>query len=201
MCSRVTIERPSSEAKSTLAKQPNAAAPKVLGLAGWSGSGKTTLLLALVPLLRERGLRVATLKHAHHGFDVDQPGKDSFAHREAGAEQVLVASSQRIALMVEAPLPDPEARRSLEDLLPRLGPTDVVLVEGFKTGPQPKIEVCRPETDRPRLASSVPGVFAVASPGGRVQDDGLLALDLDRPEDWIDTVLTSLHLGSKPPGA
>ena len=94
----------------------------MLGLAGWSGSGKTTLLLALVALLKRRGLRVATLKHAHHGFDVDQPGKDSFAHREAGADQVLVASSRRIALMVEAPLPDPDARRALDDLLPLLGP-------------------------------------------------------------------------------
>jgi len=164
----------------------------VLGLAGWSGSGKTTLLLALVALLKRRGLRVATLKHAHHGFDVDQPGKDSFAHRDAGADQVLVASSRRIALMVEAPLPDPDARRALDDLLPMLGPADVVLVEGFKTGPQPKIEVCRPGLGHPRLADDVPGVFAVASPGGEVRDEGRLALDLDRPEDWIDAVLAEL---------
>jgi len=164
----------------------------VLGLAGWSGSGKTTLLLALVGLLKRRGLRVATLKHAHHGFDVDQPGKDSFAHREAGADQVLVASSRRIALMLEDPLPDPDSRRALEDLLPMLGPADVVLVEGFKTGPQPKIEVCRPALGHPRLAGEVPGVFAVASPGGTVRDEGLMALDLDRPEDWIDAVLAEL---------
>ena len=164
----------------------------MLGLAGWSGSGKTTLLLALVALLKRRGLRVATLKHAHHGFDVDHPGKDSFAHREAGADQVLVASSRRIALMVEDSLPDADARRSLEDLLPMLGPADVVLVEGFKTGPQPKIEVCRPGLDHPRLADAVPGVFAVASPGGVVRDEGRMALDLDRPEDWIDAVLAEL---------
>ena len=164
----------------------------MLGLAGWSGSGKTTLLLALVALLKRRGLRVATLKHAHHGFDVDHPGKDSFAHREAGADQVLVASSRRIALMVEDSLPDPDARRSLEDLLPMLGPADVVLVEGFKTGPQPKIAVCRPGLDHPRLADAVPGVFAVASPGGVVRDEGRMALDLDRPEDWIDAVLAEL---------
>lgn len=164
----------------------------MLGLAGWSGSGKTTLMLALVALLKRRGLRVATLKHAHHGFDVDQPGKDSFAHRDAGADQVLVASSRRIALMVEAPLPDPDARRALDDLLPMLGPADVVLVEGFKTGPQPKIEVCRPGLGHPRLAGEVPGVFAVASPGGEVRDEGRLALDLDRPEDWIDAVLAEL---------
>ncbi|CAI8391846.1 MAG: Uncharacterised protein [Rhodospirillaceae bacterium] len=105
---------------------------------------------------------------------------------------MLVASSRRIALMVEAPLPDPDARRALDDLLPMLGPADVVLVEGFKTGPQPKIEVCRPGLGHPRLAGDVPGVFAVASPGGEVGDEGRLALDLDRPEDWIDAVLAEL---------
>ena len=113
---------------------------RVIGLAGWSGAGKTTLLTRLIPVLKARGLAVSTIKHAHHGFDVDRPGKDSHEHRLAGATEVLVSSPLRWALMHElrgAPEPD------LADLLPKLAPVDVVIVEGFRRSGLTKIEVHR----------------------------------------------------------
>ncbi len=179
------------------AHQPNAPAPTIIGLAGWSGSGKTTVALKLIAALKGRGLRVATLKHAHHGFDVDVPGKDSFAHRQAGADEVIVASSQRIAHMIEAPLPDPDDRRTLASLLPRLGAVDVVVVEGFKTAPHPKLEIYRPELGKPRLLGQVPNIVAVASPGMR--DEGstsseagnqIPVFDLNAIEDSLDALLS-----------
>ena len=172
-----------------MAELPNATRPVVIGLAGWSGSGKTTLALRLIAACKARGLRVATLKHAHHQFDVDVPGKDSYRHREAGAEQVIVASNQRIAVMIEAPLPDPQDRRPLRDLLPLVRDVDVVLVEGFKTEDHPKIEVFRPENGKDRLANTSPTILAVASPGAATQDTGRMALDLDQPESWLTEVL------------
>src|SRR6201996_5670565 len=116
------------------------AAMRVIGLAGWSGAGKTTLLRRLIPALTARGLEVSTLKHAHHSFDVDQPGKDSWEHRRAGAGEVLVASAVRWALMHE--LRD-EAEPKLAALLARMQAVDLVLVEGFKLERHPKIEVYR----------------------------------------------------------
>src|ERR1700742_3316948 len=113
---------------------------RVIGLAGWSGAGKTTLIAKLVPELVGRGVRVSTIKHAHHDFDIDQPGKDSFVHRQAGATEVLVASGRRWALMHE--LRD-EAEPSLADLVGRLSRVDLVIVEGFKTGPHRKLEISR----------------------------------------------------------
>lgn len=189
----LTIEPPKNETTSAVTEQPNATRPVVIGLAGWSGSGKTSLALRLIALLRARGLRVATLKHAHHQFDVDVPGKDSYRHREAGAEQVIVASHQRIALMIEDPLPDPADRRPLRDLLALVQNVDVVIVEGFKTEAHPKIEVYRPETGKGRLPDSSPNIVALASPGAGLKDPdpGRLALDLDRPEDWLDAVLAA----------
>jgi len=193
----VTIERQSKEGMSAPAHQPNAPAPTIIGLAGWSGSGKTTVALKLIAALKGRGLRVATLKHAHHGFDVDVPGKDSFAHRQAGADEVIVASSQRIAHMIEAPLPDPDDRRTLASLLPRLGVVDVVVVEGFKTAPHPKLEIYRPELGKPRLLGQVPNIVAVASPGMR--DEGstsseagnqIPVFDLNAIEDSLDALLS-----------
>ena len=119
---------------------------RVIGLAGWSGSGKTTLVTKVIPVLVERGLRVATVKHAHHDFDTDQPGKDSYAHRAAGAHEVLVASANRLALMRELRgAPEP----SLADLLRLIAPVDLVLVEGFKRDPLPKIEVYRAANGKP----------------------------------------------------
>ena len=179
---------------SSLTEQPNAAAPVVIGLAGWSGSGKTTLALRLIGLLKARGLKVATIKHAHHSFDVDVPGKDSHAHREAGANEVLVASHRRIAHMVEDPLPSEDDRRALPDLLARLGPVDVVLVEGFKNGDHPKLEVYRADVGKPRLHGTVPNIRALATTGGaaagRAESNGLPVFDLDDVEPWLDQLLT-----------
>src|SRR3974377_1044409 len=109
-------------------------------MAGWSGSGKTTLITKLIPLLATRGVRVATLKHAHHSFDVDQPGKDSYEHRKAGACEVIIASERRWVQMHELG-GSPEA--TLADLLRRVSPCDLVLVEGFKRERHPKLEVYR----------------------------------------------------------
>ena len=136
-----------------------ATTPKVLGIVGWSGSGKTTLLVALLPLVRARGLTVSTIKHAHHGFDMDRPGKDTHRHREAGAHEVLVASSARWALLHEVVGGEP----SLTELLGKLDPVDLVLVEGFKAHPYPKLEVHRPDLGKPPIWPETPDVVAVAS--------------------------------------
>lgn len=121
---------------------------RVIGIAGWSGSGKTTLLTKAIPRLRARELRVSTLKHAHHAFDVDQPGKDSHTHRVAGATEVLVSSANRWALMHEL-RGDPEP--PLAELLRKLSPVDLVIVEGFKRATVAKIEVHRAEVGKPPL--------------------------------------------------
>jgi molybdopterin-guanine dinucleotide biosynthesis protein B len=133
---------------------------RVLGIAGWSGSGKTTLLAQLIPALVGRGLRISTIKHAHHDFDVDQPGKDSWRHREAGATEVLVASDRRWALMHEH---RDAAEPPLDTLLAKLEPVDLVLVEGFKRDPHPKLEVWRAATGKPPLYPEDPTIIAVAS--------------------------------------
>ena len=130
----------------------------ILGLTGWSGSGKTTLLTALIPHLVARGLSVSTIKHAYHGFDLDQPGKDSWRHRQAGAREVMVASSVRWALMHEVVGEEP----GLPELLRRLAPVDLVIVEGFKANPHPKIEVFRPSLGRPPIWPGRPDIVAVA---------------------------------------
>jgi molybdopterin-guanine dinucleotide biosynthesis adapter protein len=134
--------------------------PKVLGLVGWSGSGKTTLIVKLIPLLVARGLRLATLKHAHHNFDVDQPGKDSYEHRKAGASEVIICSSRRWAQMHE--LGD-TAEPTLAQLLRRVSPCDLVLVEGFKTERHPKLEVSRQATGKSALYPDDPRIVALAT--------------------------------------
>ena len=134
--------------------------PKVLGIVGWSGSGKTTLLTRLIPLLVSRGLRIATLKHAHHAFDVDQPGKDSYEHRKAGAAEVIVSSSRRWVLMHEV---GQGAEATLAEHLRRLSPCDLVLIEGYKTEGHPKLEVFRASTGKPPLHPTDTRVVAVAS--------------------------------------
>ena len=131
---------------------------KVLGLTGWSGSGKTTLLTALIPHFIAHGLTVSTIKHAFHGFDLDQPGKDSWRHRQAGASEVMVASSVRWALMHEVVGEEP----GLAELLQRLAPVDLVIVEGFKANPHPKIEVFRPSLGKPPIWPGRPDIVAVA---------------------------------------
>jgi molybdopterin-guanine dinucleotide biosynthesis adapter protein len=133
---------------------------RVFGLAGWSGSGKTTLVLRLIPELRSLGVEVSTVKHAHHEFDVDQPGKDSYRHREAGAVEVMVASARRWALMHEH---RDDAEPGLEELLQSMSPIDLVLVEGFKHHPHPKLEIHRPSLGKPLLCREDPTVVAIAT--------------------------------------
>jgi molybdopterin-guanine dinucleotide biosynthesis protein B len=133
---------------------------RVLGLAGWSGSGKTTLVARLIPALRAKGVRVSTLKHAHHDFDVDQPGKDSYEHRAAGAEEVLVSSARRWALMHEL-RGAPEL--TLAGLLARMSPVDLVIVEGFKRDRHPKLEVYRPSVGKPLLCRDDETIFGIAT--------------------------------------
>jgi molybdopterin-guanine dinucleotide biosynthesis protein B len=142
---------------------------RVIGIAGWSGAGKTTLLAKLIPRLVARGLRVSTVKHAHHAFDVDQPGKDSHTHRIAGATEVLVSSANRWALVHEL---RGAAESTLPELLAKLAPVDLVIVEGFKHGAHPKLEVYRGAVGKPPLHPDDPHIVAVASdaavPGARV---------------------------------
>ncbi len=133
----------------------------VLGIAGWSGAGKTTLIEAVLPLLRQAGLSVSTIKHAHHGAELDRPGKDSWRHREAGAREVLIATPDRWALMHEHDGAEPD----LPELLARMSPVDLVLVEGFRRYPFPKLEVHRPALGKPPLWPEWPDVAAVACDG------------------------------------
>jgi molybdopterin-guanine dinucleotide biosynthesis protein B len=133
---------------------------KVIGLAGWSGSGKTTLMMRLLPELIGRGLTVSTMKHAHHNFDIDQPGKDSYVHRSAGATEVVVASVNRWALMHEnRGAPEPSAA----ELIRHMTPVDLLIIEGFKREPHPKIEVYRQANGKPLIHPDDPHIVAVAS--------------------------------------
>lgn len=161
----------------------------LLGIAAWSGTGKTTLLAALLPRLRQRGLKVAVIKHAHHAFDVDQPGKDSYRLRQAGATPMLVASRARLALMLETPGQEEADLAMLIDQVRVLAP-DLVLVEGFKAWPLPKLELYRESVGKPLLVRQDAWVRAVASP--RDKDLQLPAevesLDLDDIEaiaEWV----------------
>ena len=133
---------------------------RILGFAGWSGSGKTTLLTAVVGELVGRGLTVSTIKHAHHAFDIDQPGKDSWRHRQAGASEVMVASARRWALMGEL---RGAAEPTLDELVERMSPVDLLLVEGYKRHPHAKIEVHRPALGKPLIYPDDPDVIAIAS--------------------------------------
>jgi molybdopterin-guanine dinucleotide biosynthesis adapter protein len=133
---------------------------KVIGLAGWSGAGKTTLLSRVIPHLRGEGLRVSVIKHAHHSFDVDVPGKDSWVHRQSGAEEVLVSSRQRWALMHEL---RGRSEPRLPELLKKMSRVDLVVVEGFKSEPHRKIEVHRLATGKPLLFPDDPAIAGIAT--------------------------------------
>lgn len=146
---------------------------RVIGLAGWSGAGKTTLLTRLIPHLVAQGLKVSTIKHAHHAFDVDVPGKDSWKHREAGASEVLVSSARRWALMHELRGDD---EPPLGELLQKMSPVDLVIVEGFKAAPHRKIEVHRAANGKALLFPSDPGIVGIAT------------------DAEVDTVLPAAHL-------
>ena len=133
---------------------------KIFGFAGWSGSGKTTLIEALIPLLAQQAGQVSLVKHAHHAFDVDQPGKDSWRHRQAGCTEVLVSSGVRWALMHEL---RGEAELTLPQALAALSPCDLVLIEGYKAFPMPKLEVWRPLVGKPPLYPGDPCITGIAS--------------------------------------
>ena len=152
---------------------------RVIGLAGWSGAGKTTLLTKAIPMLVRQGIKVSTLKHAHHGFDIDQPGKDSYQHRHAGATEVLVASGRRWALMHELRL---EPEPTLAELVQKLSPVDLLIVEGFKRDPHPKIEVHRRDNGKPFLHPDNPTIAAVATDQPELVTDrpALHSDDIDR---------------------
>jgi molybdopterin-guanine dinucleotide biosynthesis adapter protein len=133
---------------------------KVIGIAGWSGAGKTTLISRVIPYLRQQGLRVSVIKHAHHAFDVDVPGKDSWVHRQSGAEEVLVSSARRWALMHELRgAGEPE----LPELLRKMSPVDLVVIEGFKSEPHPRIEVYRKASGKPPLFPDDPAIAGIAT--------------------------------------
>ena len=160
----------------------------VLGFAAWSGTGKTTLLVQLLPKLRGRGLRVGMIKHAHHSFEVDQPGKDSYELRKAGASPMLVVSSRRWAMMADL---DEEREPVLQEMLDRLDPSglDVILVEGFKHEAFPKIELHRPAIGKPLLFPDDASVIAVATDAPLAQPTQLPVLDLNDVEAMADFVL------------
>lgn len=161
----------------------------VLGFAAFSGTGKTTLLIKLLPMLKARGLRIGMIKHAHHSFDIDHPGKDSYELRKAGAEQMLIASRIRWALMVET---DPPTEPRLQDLLPRLDQAtlDLILVEGFKHERFPKIELHRPNLGHPLLFPEDDSIIAVACDAPLPVRTSLPVLDLNDPGQIADFILT-----------
>lgn len=167
-------------------EQPGDRPTRLIGLAGWSGSGKTTLLRALILALTARGLRVSTIKHAHHAFDIDLPGKDSFEHRAAGAHEVIVSSANRFALIHElrgAP------ERTLSELLRLLGPVDLVVIEGFKGERHPKIEVHRAAVGKPLLFPDDPTIGAIVTDLDHL-DTPLPRLRFDEIERIADLVQT-----------
>nr|WP_227309916.1 molybdopterin-guanine dinucleotide biosynthesis protein B [Acidisoma cellulosilyticum] len=155
---------------------------KVFGFAGWSGAGKTTLIRQVIAHLVAQGRRVSTIKHAHHDFDIDQPGKDSWEHRQAGAAEVLVVSDRRWALMHEL---RGAAEPSLPALIAKLAPADLVLVEGFKRSVFPKIEVYRAVNGKPALHPEDGSIIAIAS-DTPFPDSGLPVLPLTDIADIAD---------------
>jgi molybdopterin-guanine dinucleotide biosynthesis protein B len=157
---------------------------RVLGLVGWSGSGKTTLITKLIPLFLSRGVRVATLKHAHHAFDVDQPGKDSYEHRKAGACEVIVSSARRWVQMHEV---GDGVEATLAQLLARVSPCDLILVEGFKTERHLKIEVFRLATGKTPLHAADPRIVAIAS-DQNFPDAGVPVVDLNHTAAVADMI-------------
>lgn len=159
---------------------------KVIGMAGFSGAGKTTLVTKLIPELTGRGLKVSTIKHAHHDFDVDTPGKDSYEHRHSGASEVLVSSAKRFALMHEH---RGAAEPTLDDLLAKLSPVDIVIVEGWKFGDHLKLEVHRPSVGKPLLATEDPNIVAVITDVPSLPGIDRPLLDIDDVASVADFIL------------
>lgn len=161
--------------------------PPLLGIAAWSGTGKTTLLELLLPRLGTRGLKVAVIKHAHHDFEIDTPGKDSYRLRQAGAVPMLIASSARVAMMIETPGREEADLAELIEMVSVQRP-DLILVEGFKTWPLPKLELHRPALGKPLRAHEDAWVVAVASDAELALPEGMDRLDLndlDALSDWV----------------
>lgn len=170
----------------------------LIGFCAFSGTGKTTLLTKLLPLLREQGLRVAVVKHAHHAFEMDHPGKDSYELRKSGADCCVVVSRKRVAVLEEFREERPEPR--LADALNNIDPQrfDLVVVEGFKHEPYPKIELHRPSLGRPLLCSGDGNVIAVASDAPLVMTRDVPLLDLNDPAGIRDFVLERLQIKGEP---
>ena len=150
----------------------------LLGLAGWSGSGKTTLISNLIPELKKINISVSTLKHAHEGFDIDKPGKDSYVHRESGAREVLISSNKRFALMHEYT----KEEINLNNLIKKLSPVDLILVEGWKKENIKKIEIYRKEINKPLLCDKDKNIIAVATNDKRIKIKNMMILDLNNYE-------------------
>lgn len=165
----------------------------ILGLAGWSGAGKTTLLAKLIPVLTARGIRVSTMKHAHHAFDVDTPGKDSYVHREAGATEVMVASGRRWALMHE--LRD-NAEPDAAELIRHMTPVDLLLIEGFKNEPHDKVEIYRASNGKPLLSAGDLTYVAIFS-DGPVPATQLPVIDLNDTGAVADFVVNHCGLTAR----
>ena len=162
----------------------------IIGFAAWSGTGKTTLLKQIIPILKSKGLRIALVKHAHHRFDIDHPGKDSHILREAGAEEVVIASRHRIASIRETP--ENGAEPGLGDILSSIQTRDLdlVLVEGFKMESIPKVELHRSQMKRPYLYPEDENIIALAEePGSAEPRRGIESLDLGNPEEIADFVM------------
>lgn len=164
---------------------------KILGLAGWSGSGKTTLVCKLIPELTRRGVSVSTIKHAHHAFDVDKPGKDSYEHRAAGASQVLVSSANRWALMTEH---RGAGEPGLAELINEMAPVDLLLIEGFKKDTHPKLEVYRSSIGKPMLWPDDPAIVGVAC-DETLPSTSLPVIDLNDIAAIADFVLAHAESG------
>ena len=158
---------------------------RIIGLSGWSGAGKTTVLARAIPVLLARGLKVSTVKHAHHGFDVDIPGKDSHTHRMVGASEVFVSSSARWALVHEL---RGEHEPDLDEILKRLAPVDLVIVEGFKRHKHPKLEIYRASLGKPLLHPDDDWIVAVAA-DAPVPEARVPVLPLDDVEKIVDVLL------------
>ncbi|MCW8853685.1 MAG: molybdopterin-guanine dinucleotide biosynthesis protein B [Gammaproteobacteria bacterium] len=167
----------------------NISYPKpVIGFAAYSGTGKTTLLTQLIPVLKQKGLRVAVIKHAHHDFDIDQPGKDSYELRKAGASPMLISSSQRIALMIDK---EEEKEPELDELINYINPdtVDIILVEGFKHWPMPKIELHRPATGKALIFPDDANIIAIAHDDDIEHEINIPRLDINNPVEIAEFLI------------
>ena len=164
----------------------------VLGFAAWSGTGKTTLLEKLIPLLSAQGIRIGMIKHAHHEFDIDKEGKDSYRLRHAGAGQMLIASKKRWALMTETP--EQKNDPNLQTLIDKLDQSqlDIILIEGFKHVPFDKIELHREQTGKPLIHSKDDSIIAIATDSPDSVSTQLPVLDINKPESVVDFILARL---------